>query len=306
MKFQPPKTRKVRHLQTKKKKWPEVKSTDISKMTMEERTVTQEEMDVIDPQPAPTSYNPNEYQPAEGQIIPMFSIPFLRGNIPLDMKQVSEDCRDLVAQIKEIQGDNIATNYTTYFDEDIRTSMHDLPWFKEFSNIIKDSYVAFCSNMFHHPVSHLQRDDIHLFAWVNVYNEPHSHSTHNHVNSLMSGTYYIKTNENAQPIKFTSPNLSAIANHQSVDRPMGREGFPDFEFDGVEGCDSYVRYQPREGEFLLWPSYIQHEVPAVDPSHEGNYERISLSFNLKHRLPIDNNQTGDNLSYDFLEENVNA
>jgi len=31
-----------------------------------------------------------------------------------------------------------------------------------------------------------------------------------------------------------------------------------------------------------------------------------LSFNLKHRLPIDNNQTGDNLSYDFLEENVNA
>jgi uncharacterized protein (TIGR02466 family) len=267
-------------------------------------------------QPAPTPYDPNQYQPAEGEIVPMFAVPFLRGRIPLDMKQVSEDCRDLVAQVKKVQGDNPVTNYTTYFDGDIRTSMHELPWFKEFSNVIKDSYVAFCSNMFQHPVSHLQRDDIHLFAWVNVYNEPHYHPTHNHVNSFMSGTYYIKTDKNAQQIKFTSPNICVNAHHQAVDRPLQRENYPDFEFDGVEGCDSYARYQPREQEFLLWPSYIQHEVPAVDPKfllnlgykQEGDlgYERISLSFNLKHRLPIDNNQTGDNISYDFLEENVNA
>ena len=305
MRFQPP------------KEWPEIKTTDISKMTMEERTITQEEMDILSPpqndvstQTAPLAYNPGEYRPAEGEIVPMFAVPFLRGRIPLDMKQVSEDCRDLVAQVKKIEGDNPATNYTTYFNEDIRISMHELPWFKEFSNVIKDSYVAFCSNMFHHPVGHLQRDDIHLFAWINVYNEPHSHATHNHVNSLMSGTYYIKTNDDAQQIKFTSPNICVNANHQAVDRPLQRENYPDFEFDGVEGCDSYARYQPREQEFLLWPSYIQHEVPAVDPSYqqEGDlgYERISLSFNLKHRLPIDNNQTGDNLSYDFLEENVNA
>ena len=36
-----------------------------------------------------------------------------------------------------------------------------------------------------------------------------------------------------------------------------------------------------------------------------DYERISISFNLKHRLPIDNNETGDNLDYaPYIEETV--
>jgi uncharacterized protein (TIGR02466 family) len=258
----------------------------------------------------PAKHDQQKFQPARHRVIPMFSTPFLRGELDFPSSMVMRDIDRIVDKVKDMDDKNKLCNYTSYFDNDVREETHKLGWFRDFSNIIKDTYIEFVKTQFNRDIRQYCRDDIHLFAWVNVYNEPHSHSTHNHVNSLMSGTYYIKTNENAQQIKFTSPNICVNANHQAVDRPLQRENYPDFEFDGVEGCDSYARYQPREQEFLLWPSYIQHEVPAVDPSYqqEGDlgYERISLSFNLKHRLPIDNNQTGDNLSYDFLEENVNA
>jgi hypothetical protein len=88
-----------------------------------------------------------------------------------------------------------------------------------------------------------------------------------------------------------------------VDREKEVEGFPNMIFDGVEGCDTAFHYDPQEGEFLFWPSYIMH---SVEPAHEilDDYERIAISFNLKHAEILDNNTTGDNMSYEFLEENA--
>ena len=242
---------------------------------------------------------PEGYQPAPGYIMPMFCTPFLRGQLQLDTDEVAQSCRDLVSQVEQGQ---VQKEYTTYFNEDVRKSMHETEWFKSFSNQVKDSYIAFISNQFMQPVGHLCRDDIHLFAWINVYTGPHQHSTHNHVNAHISGTYYVK-DDTRQPIKFLSPNIMGNANHQAVDRPIEREGFPDIVFDGVEGVDSSFQYHPVEGDFLFWPSYILHSVePASDVPED--YERISISFNLKHRQIIDNNETGDNMNYDFLEEEV--
>lgn len=242
---------------------------------------------------------PDQYQPAPGHVMPMFCTPFLRGQLQLDTEEVAQSCRDLVSKVE--QG-KIESEYTTYFNEEIRVSMHETEWFKSFSNQIKDSYIAFISNQFMQPVGHLCRDDIHLFAWVNVYKGSHQHTTHNHVNSHISGTYYVK-DDSKQPIKFLSPNVIGNANHGAVDRPIQREGYPNIVFDGVEGVDSSFQYYPVESEFLFWPSYILHSVePAYDVPED--YERISISFNLKHRQIIDNNETGENMTYDFLEEEV--
>ena len=248
----------------------------------------------------PHGFEYTTYQPAEGMVMQMFSTPFLRGKLELDVEEVAMSSRHILSQVE--QGD-VNTEYTTYFDEDARVSMHGQEWFQQFSDQIKDSYVAFISNVFQIPVSHLSRDDIHLFAWLNRYTGPHQHATHNHVNSHISGTYYIKTEKSNQPIKFLNPNMGAIANHLAVDRPMEREGYPHILFSGVNGCDSSFEYFPQEGEFLFWPSYIQH---AVEPSQEEieDYERITLSFNLKHRQIIDNNETGRDMPYEFLEENI--
>ena len=240
------------------------------------------------------------YKPAPGTIMPMFSTPFLRGNLDLDVEEVAQSCRDLVGKIED---GNVMTEYTTYFDEEVRIKMHEQDWFYEFSDQIKDSYMAFCNGVFNMPVSHLERDAIHLFAWVSIYNGPHQHATHNHVNSHISGTYYVKTEKSNQPIKFYNPNMSAIANHLSVDREMQREGYPNISFDGVEGCDSSFYYHPQEGEFLFWPSYIQHSVEPAQETLE-DYERIAISFNLKHAQILDNNTTGYNMPYEMIEENI--
>ena len=249
--------------------------------------------------PLPEGFEITKYQPAEGMVMQMFSTPFLRGKLELDVEEVAMSSRHILSQVE--QGD-VNTEYTTCFDEDARVSMHGQDWFKQFSDQIKDSYVAFISNVFQIPVSHLSRDDIHLFAWLNRYTGPHQHATHNHVNSHISGTYYIKTEKSNQPIKFLNPNMGAIANHQAVDRTITKEDQPNIFFDGVEGCDSSFYYDPVEGEFLFWPSYIMH---SVEPAQEilEDYERIAISFNLKHADIIDNNTTGDNMSYQFLEEN---
>jgi uncharacterized protein (TIGR02466 family) len=254
---------------------------------------------VVEPEPE------HGYAPAAGEILSLFSTPFLRGVIDLDTEVIAQDCRLLCDQVAERTGYNPQHEYTTYFDDDIRTSMHDMGWFKDFSNIIKDSYVTFVTNMFQHPVSHLERDDIHLFAWVSRYTGPHQHEAHNHVNCLISGTYYIKnTDEVTQPIKFWSPNHGVISNHQSVERPQERDNMPNMVFDGVHGSDSTMSYYPQEGQFLLWPSYILHSVPPVMGDVPEDYERISISFNLKHRVETDSNTTGDNMSYSFFEEEV--
>ena len=244
--------------------------------------------------------DPRGFQPAPAAVMPMFTTPFLRGGLNLDTQEVAQSCRDLVSKVKK--GD-VTTEYTTYFNEDLRTEMHETEWFKSFSNQIKDTYICFCSNVFNQPTKHLCRDDIHLFAWINHYTGPHQHGIHNHVNSHMSGTYFIT--DSIQPIKFTSPNFLELANHQAVDRDIEREGFNNILFSGVEGCDSAFSYFPVKNEFLLWPSYIMH---SVEPMYHlpDDYERISISFNLKHRLPIDNNQTGDNMEYEqYIQEDVN-
>ena len=46
----------------------------------------------------------------------------------------------------------------------------------------------------------------------------------------------------------------------------------------------------------MWPSQLQHGVPFTD-NQSKDYERIAISFNFKHRLELDNNNTGTNMSY---------
>jgi|TARA_B110001452_G_C15232785_1_gene426931 uncharacterized protein (TIGR02466 family) len=247
---------------------------------------------------------PTQYTPAPASLMQLFSIPFLRGNMEFDTDLIAESCRELVGDIED--GD-VGREYTTYFDEEVRTKMHETEWFKDFSDKIKDTYITFIGSQFHTPVSHLKRSDIHLFAWINRYTGPHQHSSHNHVNSHMSGTYYVETTKSNQPIKFQSPNLMGNANHFAVDMSGEKEGFPNMVFDGVSGVDSFVQVYPVNDEFLLWPSYIMH---SVEPSQEfiEDYERISISFNLKYRQGIDNNLTGRDMDYGtyFSDEEVES
>jgi uncharacterized protein (TIGR02466 family) len=238
----------------------------------------------------------NRFEPARAEVIQVFPTPMLRGVLDIDLNPVIEDCRDLVGQVFKLNPDDYGQNYTTYFHQDIRTQMYEFDWFKEFSDRIKDTYIEYISNTFELQIDHLTRNDLHLFSWVNRYEGHHHHEVHNHVDSFISGTWYIKANDTT-PIKFYSPNIMATFSHKTTDRKITREGMPNIEFQGVNGVDQEMCIFPTDGEFLMWPSYMQHTVPANQVKQDDKYERISLSFNLKHREIINENETGHDLSY---------
>ena len=84
--------------------------------------------------------------------------------------------------------------------------MEELPWYRIFANTIKDTYIDYVKNQFGRRVSHLNRHNIHLFAWTSVWTEGIYHKYHSHQDSIVSGTYY-PINEGGQGIKFQSPHI---------------------------------------------------------------------------------------------------
>jgi uncharacterized protein (TIGR02466 family) len=236
----------------------------------------------------------------------LFSIPFLRGQFKeIDLETVKQDCRDLVAEARKEHHNDFSKNYTTYFDEHLRHKMTQLPWYKEFSEQVKDTYIQFINTCYSQEVSHLKRSDLHLFAWISVYNEPHQHTSHNHINSYMSGTWYVKTGEEeSQPIKFENPNRAMAHALNLPVNEWGREDIPNAKFIGGANYHDEIEFYPNEGQFLMWPSPIMHSVPPLINAPDG-YERIAISFNLHHPVDVHNqNESGDDLDYGFLGTNI--
>ena len=237
----------------------------------------------------------SDFKPAEGSIFDVFPTPMFRGYMDIDHDKVSKDVRDMVSKVKERNGDDVLRNYTTYFDTDIRESMYQLDWYTTFANVLKDTYIQFIHGEFNRRVNHLTRKDIHLFTWVNRYEGEHAHDVHNHINSTMSGTYYPLVNEHTSPIKFYNPNT--LQGYATTDgsEPQEMNGIT-----RVGGIDFHL--QPILGEFLLWPSYMMHQVPQSGRDDSKNYERISISFNLSHNEPLLDTEQGDDLEYGFIHD----
>lgn len=249
----------------------------------------------------PNQTKEQQYSPARGEILSLFPTTMFRGFMPLDTKQVCDDVRDIVKEVEERE-ENKTTNYTTYFIQDIRDKQKQWSWWNDFSNVLKDSYIEFITTQYNMTVRDLNRQDIHLFAWVNRYTKKHWHDTHNHVNALVSGTYYPLA-EGKQPIKFFSPSISADFGTRAEQENITLEGYENCEFWGTNGVQSEMRLFPRDGEFLLWPSHLLHGVGVADHDAPDDYERISISFNLDHRNAQDLAECRENgtpLSYDFL------
>jgi uncharacterized protein (TIGR02466 family) len=247
----------------------------------------------------PAKQDQQKFQPAQHRVIPMFSTPFLRGKLRFPSSMVMRDINNLVDKVEYKDNKNKLCNYTSYFDNDIREETHKLVWFRDFSNIMKDTYIEFLKTQFNRDVRQYCRDDIHLFAWVNRYDSEHQHEIHNHVDSHVSGTYYV--NDTDRPIKFWNPNMAAVYGHNGIEDLRVEDDKPDMTFTGCTGFQSDMQFYPRAGDFLLWPSYLMHAVP---PSLESQSKdlRYSISFNLKLREQFNSNHTGDNMSYSHVFE----
>jgi uncharacterized protein (TIGR02466 family) len=96
-------------------------------------------------------------------------------------------------------------------------------------------------------------------SWVNYSEQGQYHHKHAHPNSLVSGVFYVNTNDNDRIYFY-------------------RSGFQQIKFptDGWNQWNSESWwFEATEGRLVLFPSSLEHMVPTV----EGEKTRVSLSFN---------------------------
>ena len=100
-------------------------------------------------------------------------------------------------------------------------------------------------------------------CWVNIMPPTAAHSLHLHPLSFVSGTYYVAVPPGCPGLKFEDPRL---------DRFMAAPP----RLPGARQANLvHVTYPAREGNLILFESWLRHEVPQ----NRVDAERISISFN---------------------------
>lgn len=147
--------------------------------------------------------------------------------------------------------------YTSY------ASLNDLPRrdpaFADLQKLLTRHAAAFAGELAFDLARKPRLDSI----WVNQLRSSGHHSAHIHPHSILSGTIYVETPDQAGAIRFEDPRLAMM-----MAAPAKRE-------DAAEELRPFVTVTPRRGLLLLWESWLRHEV--LPGSAKG--DRLSISFN---------------------------
>ena len=100
-------------------------------------------------------------------------------------------------------------------------------------------------------------------SWLNITKPGEYHHIHSHQNSIISGVFYISTEEDDR-ITFSDPNVRL-------------KELIKFEFEEFNLWNSATWFfSSNNNELLLFPSWLGHQ---VDENKKATTDRISLSFN---------------------------
>jgi uncharacterized protein (TIGR02466 family) len=148
--------------------------------------------------------------------------------------------------------------YTSY------ASLNDLPRrFPEFARLVKviDKHCLAYAKELHWDLRGTKpRCDS---LWVNVLPEGGSHASHIHLNSVISGTFYVAVPPGSGPIVYEDPRLGFM-----MAAPPKLAKLP-------QNMKQHVSFKPEVGTLMLWESWLRHEVPL----NRADGNRISVSFN---------------------------
>lgn len=101
--------------------------------------------------------------------------------------------------------------------------------------------------------------------WININKTKDFNVEHAHPFSLISGTFYVKTNKNSGNIVFNNPNMF-------IESYVKEKYIQKYN----EVNSNVWKYQPIDNLLLLFPSWIKH---YVEPN-QSQEDRISISFNV--------------------------
>jgi uncharacterized protein (TIGR02466 family) len=100
-------------------------------------------------------------------------------------------------------------------------------------------------------------------CWANAMGSGTHHTMHTHPMCVLSGVYYVNVPPGSSPLKLEDPRMGLL-----MASPPRKSSAPANE-------QNYLLLTPRAGEFVLFESWMRHEVPP----HRGRKPRLSISFN---------------------------
>ena len=172
------------------------------------------------------------------------------------LKQLCFDLIDKYKNNREHIRQSATGKLTHYFDPARSTSsLLDHPGFETFNNWIKRCSIDYINN----TIGSNCEDVIITQCWINDCSKDGFQKPHNHMNSLISGTYYVNcTPEMHAPLTFNKPNI---------------ESAPYLRLGGTG--ERFAHIEPHDGILLLWESHLYHGYHSNDTD-----KRVSISFNV--------------------------
>ena len=178
---------------------------------------------------------------------------------------------DLLNKILPVAEDYINRHGKPYRDQSsyISTYNDDRARIEQVSDKRLDpltAYIKNASKKYFEDISVIP-PDVSLYYLFNKITLGGEHSLHAHPQSILSGVFYLKIPENSPPIIFNDPR-----DHYKYIQYPTKFGNPR---DMYKLLPEYV-INPTEGMILLWPSWLEHQVPPSSCSEE----RIAIAFNV--------------------------
>jgi uncharacterized protein (TIGR02466 family) len=134
---------------------------------------------------------------------------------------------------------------------------YHLPNLSNLLNLIQKNITNYCNQV------NLKNQYI-VHSWIN-FNPTHAYNRrHCHPGSTVSGVFYIK---------YPKDSCSPISFFRS--REYSDYGWSKHLIKDIPEMNSSLMYTPKEGELILFPSYLEHEVSP----NKSKEDRISMSFN---------------------------
>lgn len=98
-------------------------------------------------------------------------------------------------------------------------------------------------------------------CWVNIMPKGAIHTSHNHPQSIISGTYYVQIPPQSSALRLEDPRYS-----QFMSRPSLKTNTK---------MSTHVALPAKDGDVILFESWLRHEVPL----NASSKPRVSISFN---------------------------
>ena len=198
------------------------------------------------------------------QTFPLFALPLTR--VDLDCDGIAEFFDRVVKPTKGRKNTDGTSNYATPL-----THYHNDENVFEIYDELKDlgSRILGAANFVYRDVMNHETQLRVTNAWFNECQVGGRQLMHNHCNSVISGTIYLRTDERSH-LQFQSPYGLNDFGNLLLDEPNTTR--PN-RF-GYRHHFKFVTYKVERGACLFWPSHLRH---GYSENHTPG--RLSLSFN---------------------------